>query len=644
MAKAKKKANDRKPPTKAPHPALQKIGSSSSSNSLQQVGAPPYINNASQAPNIGIPGSNPLLNFLMQQQQQQQHLHNLEQFNNNGNRKRNSTNNLSNLLDTLAMQQQQNLFALNNALVNNFHSHSKNDNNQSSDNVGIQSNNTTDQSPSYIPLKSRLTSVTDTTVDKTKAKKRQSNNTKNGSWPSDLKKFVENILNTTPAGMLGLTEIWIKDTIAEAQKQEGGLHGVDWSTKDLPDFIKAKSAAIASSKSKKGHFQIGTSIETPLTHILNPVINNKQIAQKKIKSSILERIGRPISSNDNDFGNDSSLKRKNSGPHGHEEDQRREQRKQRFINEKNEEERKKREANRAAQLAAQELLLSGNGLDTSADVIDWDEDTILGTSGQLEKRYLRLTSAPDPSTVRPLHILKKTLALLREKWDTEHNYTYLCDQLKSVRQDLTVQRIKNAFTVEVYEFHARVAIEMGDMGEFNQCQGQLQQLFNVGIEGSVDEFFGYRILYMIFTQNRSELIRVMGELTDDLKNSSKVKLALSIRSSVASNDYYTFFSLRIKLSDDDLAGKLIDQFIDKERIKAMMIVCKSYRPSVPLNFITKNLAFGTIKHCKKWLQQFEGLVWTEKGKSLDCKVCFPIFFNSYEDIKAKGIDIKGQIH
>lgn len=35
------------------------------------------------------------------------------------------------------------------------------------------------------------------------------------------------------------------------------------------------------------------------------------------------------------------------------------------------------------------------------DVIDWDQMTIKGTCQKVEKKYLRLTSAPDPSTVRP---------------------------------------------------------------------------------------------------------------------------------------------------------------------------------------------------------------------------------------------------
>lgn len=135
--------------------------------------------------------------------------------------------------------------------------------------------------------------------------------------------------------------------------------------------------------------------------------------------------------------------------------------------------------------------------------MDWDAFTIRGTSTRLEKSYLRLTSEPDPADIRPLPVLRQTFTLLKNKWMENHNYAYAVDQFKSVRQDLTVQRIKNDFTVEIYETHARIALEAKDLGEYNQCQSMLRQLYELGLHGHPEEFLSYRIMYLLHTRNRA---------------------------------------------------------------------------------------------------------------------------------------------
>lgn len=94
----------------------------------------------------------------------------------------------------------------------------------------------------------------------------------------------------------------------------------------------------------------------------------------------------------------------------------------------------RRVAEAQAKRARQSALLA-----MAEEGIDWDEFTIIGTCEKIEKRYLRLTSAPDPSTVRPLPVLKQTLEWLKARWRESGDYNYICDQFKSLRQDLTVR-------------------------------------------------------------------------------------------------------------------------------------------------------------------------------------------------------------
>lgn len=61
--------------------------------------------------------------------------------------------------------------------------------------------------------------------------------------------------------------------------------------------------------------------------------------------------------------------------------------------------------------------------------------------------YLRITHAPDPSTVRPEPVLKKVLAFLQAKYKNGTPYEYISEQFRSLRQDLVVQHIRNDFTV-----------------------------------------------------------------------------------------------------------------------------------------------------------------------------------------------------
>lgn len=222
--------------------------------------------------------------------------------------------------------------------------------------------------------------------------------------------------------------------------------------------------------------------------------------------------------------------------------------------------------------------------------IDWDALTVKGTCQEIEKRYLRLTSAPDPATVRPEEVLEKALNMVQ---NSPKNYLYKCDQLKSIRQDLTVQRIRNDLTVKVYETHGRLAIEVGDLWEYNQCQSQLKTLYAEGIQGCDMEFAAYNLLcVLLHSSNNRDLLLALSRLPAEARQNDAVKHALSVRSAVSSGNYVAFF--RLYKTAPNLNTCLMDLYADKMRYAAVRCMSRSNRPTVPVTYIAQVLGFTSV--------------------------------------------------
>uniref|UniRef100_A0ACD5T6L9 Uncharacterized protein n=2 Tax=Avena sativa TaxID=4498 RepID=A0ACD5T6L9_AVESA len=217
---------------------------------------------------------------------------------------------------------------------------------------------------------------------------------------------------------------------------------------------------------------------------------------------------------------------------------------------------------------AMSMLLNknnGDGVSLALEDFDWDALTIKGTCQEIEKRYLRLTSAPDPATVRPEDVLEKALHMVET---SEKNYLYKCDQLKSIRQDLTVQRIQNELTVKVYETHARLALQAGDLSEYNQCQSQLSRLYSEGISGCNLEFAAYNLLcVMLHSNNKRDLLSSMASLSKEAKLDETVRHALAVHSAVSSGNYVMFFKLYKKAPG--LNSCLMDLYVERMRFEAI---------------------------------------------------------------------------
>ncbi|KAJ2516966.1 hypothetical protein H4217_004251 [Coemansia sp. RSA 1939] len=398
-------------------------------------------------------------------------------------------------------------------------------------------------------------------------------------WPDSLKRFVERSFSACSVRARDKLEIQLKQIISSASNNKK-INIIDWDNRPLPkacDIIPKSKPVTLPAKRSSGSAELSGSFE--------------------------------------DFDSE----------------ERKERRLRRF----------QQEAEAAKKAASENALTLLPAVPNKKDVVNWDADTIVGTCTRLEKSYLRLTSAPDPSLVRPLPILHKTLDLLKKRWVEESNYTYICNQFKSLRQDLTVQRITNDFTVEVYELHARIALETNDLGEYNQCQTQLKQLYSMGLSGHPMEFLAYRILYFLYTQNKADINTTLATMSTDEKHDSVVKHALDVRSAMATGNYHAFFNLYA--SAPNMGGYLIDNFIDRERCIALQKLCKAFRPRLSMAFITKELAFDTIEACAEFLASLaispsDG----EQAQYIDMKLAYPYAATAMK--KYEKVDIKGQIY
>ncbi|GAV56201.1 hypothetical protein ZYGR_0BA01070 [Zygosaccharomyces rouxii] len=345
------------------------------------------------------------------------------------------------------------------------------------------------------------------------------------------------------------------------------------------------------------------------------------------------------------FLNDNNRKRPRAGGISKEEAERRRKRAERFGTPK---QNQKNGSGRGVD--EEENFANLNSISTKSHKFDKNK-RIVGKCQNLEKPYLRLTSEPNPEVVRPLSVLKKTYNMLMKKYEgQEASYQYLCDQFKSMRQDLRVQILENQFTVKVYQSHARIALENGDIGEFNQCQSRLITLFELpNIKHScLEEFTSYRVLYYILTEDHGAItslrLKLMTENFSVLKH-PLVQKAFQLAKSQLVGDYHNF--MRIHSSMEGLGKKLVDMFIGKEKLKSLLIICRSYN-QIPLEFLQKEFQFQDVESIigflsDRGLTQFMLVKNQGKGneyKYLDTKACRPYVLRQYTE--SRKIDIKGQ--
>lgn len=226
---------------------------------------------------------------------------------------------------------------------------------------------------------------------------------------------------------------------------------------------------------------------------------------------------------------------------------------------------------------------------------------------EIEKKYFRLTCAPNPATVRPESVLRQALQLVKRKWSEDRNYEYTVDQLKSIRQDMTVQHIKNDLTVDAYETNARISLENGDINNFNQCQITLNHLYKEGIEGAHMEFSAYLILYTAFYMNSNRgMAKLLSELTPEARKHPAVIHASKVRQAVAGGNFFSFF--RLYDTAHNMGAYLMDVYAASMRTRALRTLCRAYRPSIPVEVLQRQLAFDDEDDLLEFLEKAGGVI------------------------------------
>ena len=178
-----------------------------------------------------------------------------------------------------------------------------------------------------------------------------------------------------------------------------------------------------------------------------------------------------------------------------------------------------------------------------------------------------------------------------------------------------MQRIKNDFTVKVYETHARLALENDDLNEFNQCQTKLKTLYEDGIVGFSYEFAAYRVLYALYSCVRSqkfaELLYAIQELTNEQLQHAFVVHALQCQEAIVTRNYEKFFQL-YKVCPN-MGPYLLDKFLEIVRVQALRTLVRSYLPKLATSFISNMMAFNHEKECLAFLKTHGAVVISSDG-------------------------------
>lgn len=220
---------------------------------------------------------------------------------------------------------------------------------------------------------------------------------------------------------------------------------------------------------------------------------------------------------------------------------------------------------------------------------------MIGTSTKLEKEYLRAHSEMinDSENVRPLHVLVNAYDFVKNKYKETKDYKYILNQLKSIRQDMLLQNIKNDFCVKVYETSTEISILNEDMENANITLSMLiRELYNTIHSENEYQFYRYYLIYNILYDIKEMNYIIQEEKFISYKN--RMRDIIDIMKAMNEKNFIKLFSLFSKLNSEK-EKKMLIPFVVYYQIQAMIILSYGFYTMIDINYIYEKIGRDSTK-------------------------------------------------
>ena len=103
-----------------------------------------------------------------------------------------------------------------------------------------------------------------------------------------------------------------------------------------------------------------------------------------------------------------------------------------------------------------------------------------------------------------------------------------------------------------------------------------------------------------YQSGSSDLAFMMASLSPELTAEPAVAHALKVMMAILQENYHKFFTLYN--STPNMGNNILSLMLDTWRIQYLQQICKSYKPSVPFDFVVKELGFKETDSAKQFVE------------------------------------------